>query len=193
MTGKQEKYMGETRRDAGVTRRFLAYLIDWYVGALATALPISMVAMKLYGTVKNQQIMEFEAPMGMAAGAAGLLCAVLYYWAVPAAVWKGQTLGKRWLHLKITAADGGEVSCGMLARRQLLGIVLLEGSLVSASTIWHQMASMATGINLVTPLMYAGIAVSLASAVMVLLKGHRAIHDYLGGTKVIYLGQLEDK
>ena len=193
MTEKQGKKMAGNVQDAGMTRRFIAYLIDWYVGALATALPISMVAMKLYGTVKNQQIMEFAAPMGMVAGAMGLLCAVLYYWVVPAAVWKGQTLGKRWLHIKIVGADGGEATPGMLARRQLLGIIVVEGSLVSASTIWHQMATMATGINLVTPLMYAGIAVSLVSAIMVLFGGHRAIHDYLGGSRVIFLGRPEDK
>ena len=62
MTEKQGKKMAGNVQDAGMTRRFIAYLIDWYVGALATALPISMVAMKLYGTVKNQQIMEFAAP-----------------------------------------------------------------------------------------------------------------------------------
>ena len=184
MTEKQGKKMAGNVQDAGMTRRFIAYLIDWYVGALATALPISMVAMKLYGTVKNQQIMEFAAPMGMVAGAMGLLCAVLYYWVVPAVVWKGQTLGKRWLHIKIVGADGGEATPGMLARRQLLGIVVVEGSLVSASTIWHQMFTIATGINVVNVLMYAGMAVSLVSVVLVLAGRHRAIHDRIGGTAV---------
>ncbi len=192
MAGRQGKNTREIQ-DAGVTRRFIAYLVDWYIGALATALPISMVAMKLYGTVKNQQIMEFTAPMGMAAGAMGLLCAVLYYWAVPCVIWKGQTVGKRWLRLKIVGADGKEATPGMLARRQILGIIVVEGSLVSASTIWHQMATMATGFNLVTPLMYAGMAVSLVSAVLVLFGGHRAIHDYLGGSRVIFLEQPENK
>ena len=105
--------------------------------------------------------------------------------AVPAAVWKGQTLGKRWLHIKIVGADGGEATPGMLARRQLLGIILVEGSLVSASTIWHQLVTILTGVNVVTALMYAGMAVSLVSAVLTLAGRRRAIHDRISGTVVV--------
>lgn len=37
----------ESLPQASLPRRFVAYLIDWYVGALATALPISIIAKKL--------------------------------------------------------------------------------------------------------------------------------------------------
>lgn len=179
-----------TVQKASLSRRFIAYLVDWYVGALVTALPVSIVSMRLFDTMKNQNIMSFSPPYNWIAGTLGVLCAVLYYLAVPLFVWSGQTLGKRWLKLKIVAKDGGEATAGMLVLRQVVGIIIVEGSLVSASTLWHQMATIATGVDVVNILKYAGIAVSILSAVMVLLKNHRAIHDFIGGTQVISCKEL---
>lgn len=181
------------QEDAGITRRLIAYLLDWYIGGLATAFPISAVSMRLYGTIKNQQIMEFPSPWGAAAGFLALACAAMYYWGVPVLVWKGQTLGKRWLGLKIQSVDGGELSPGRMAARQVLGVMIVEGVVVTASTIWHQLLTMAVGINFVAPLMYLGMGVSLISSLLVLFKGHRAIHDYLGGSRVICLKPSKNK
>lgn len=182
---RESKETGPVQEPAGLSRRFFAYLIDWYVGGLAVALPVSSVSMKLFGTVTNQNIMSFGTPYSLIAGGLGLLAAFLYYAAVPMFCWKGQTLGKRWLKIRIVGKGGEDASLGNLFLRQLIGIILVEGSLVSASTILHQVLSVLTGQNLVTVLMYAGMAVSIVSAVMVLIKDHRAIHDYIGGTKVI--------
>ena len=80
--------------------------------------------------------------------------------------------------------DGGETQVKNIVMRQLLGLIVAEGSLVTVSTIWHQMFTIATGINVVNVLMYAGMAVSLVSVVLVLAGRHRAIHDRIGGTAV---------
>ena len=170
---------------AGISRRFVAYLVDWYIGALVTALPPAVYSMQQFGTVQNQNLLEFAPDAGLKAGALALLCAALYYVLVPLAVWRGQTLGKHWLKLRIVGADGAPVTAGQIIRRQVLGIVIIEGSLVSASTIWHQMATICTGLDFVRWLMYAGLVVSIASAVLVLMRRHRAVHDYIGGTMVI--------
>ena len=170
---------------AAVSRRFIAYLVDWYIGALVTALPLAVYSMQQFGTVKNQNLLQFSPRDGLTAGALGLLCAVLYYVLVPLVVWRGQTLGKRWLKLRIVGADGAPVTAGQLVRRQILGVMVLEGSLVTASTLWHQMATICTGLDFVKWLMYAGMAVSVVSAVLVLRRSRRALHDYVGGTMVI--------
>ena len=59
--------------------RFIAYLVDWYLGALVTSLPTALFAQKLYGDVTQQNILSFEAPYGLIAGALSLLCACLLY------------------------------------------------------------------------------------------------------------------
>lgn len=175
----------EQTAQASLSRRFFAYLFDWYVGGLATALPIAFFSMRQYHTVQNQNIMLFSAPYGVIAGVLALMCAVLYYAVIPTWGWKGQTPGKRLLRLKIVQADGADASAGTMFLRQLVGMMVLEGGLVTASTIWHQLATLLTGVELVKPLMYVGMVVSAVSALLVVTRNHTAIHDRVAGTQVV--------
>ena len=168
-----------------MARRFFAYLIDWYVGALCSAVPISLVAAKLTGDITNQYLVDFPSPYGLIAGAGALLCAFLYYIAIPLLVWPGQTPGKRLCGIRIELADADPVDFPHLALRQIVGVVILEGVIANASGIWHQMATIVTGINIVHPLMYVGFAITAVSCGMILIrKDHRCLHDFIGGTRV---------
>ena len=180
-------------KDAKVSKRAIAYMIDWYVGALFTAFPIGLFSLKLYKTMLHQDIINFPQPTGMIAGLIGLVFAIYYYYIVPAYIWKGQTFGKRVCHIRIVNEDDSEVSKKNLALRQLLGIFIVEGVLVSASSIWQQIIMILTNINIVQPLMYVGFAISGISVVLVIFKNnHRAIHDYIGKTRVVE-GNAEKK
>lgn len=170
---------------ASVARRFFAYLIDWYVGALCSAVPISIVSAQITGDITNQYLVDFPVPWGYIAGAGALLFAAFYYIAVPLVIWPGQTPGKRLCGIQITLADGSPVDLPHLALRQIVGITVIEGVIANASGIWHQMLTIATGINFVHPLMYVGFAITLVSCAMILIrKDHRCLHDFIGGTKV---------
>lgn len=172
--------------NAPLPRRFFAYLIDWYVGALATCLPISLFASKLTGNMLNQNLIELPEPFGLIAGACALLCAFVYFVAIPAFVWPGQTPAKRMLGVKIVRTDGSPVDFGHLVLRQVVGLIVVDGTLVSASAVWHQMLSIATGINFVTPLMYVGFVLTLVNVLMIVLRqDRRCIHDFIGDTRVV--------
>ena len=80
--GQQERQQ-EATQTVALSRGFIAYLVDWYVGALATALPVSIVSMRLFQTMTNQNIMSFDPPYQLIAGALGVLCALLYYVVCP--------------------------------------------------------------------------------------------------------------
>lgn len=182
VVGKQHAKEGDP---APAGRRFFAYLIDWYLGALATALPISIVAGALTGDITNQRLVDFPAPYGIAAGALALLFACAYYIAIPLAGWRGQTPGKRICRIRIEMADGSPADLAHLALRQVVGVFILSGVIANASSIWHQMLTIATQVNFVHPLMYAGFAVTVVSCVMILFrKDHRCLHDFIGGTAV---------
>lgn len=182
VVGKQELAVGDP---APAGRRFFAYLIDWYLGALATAVPISIAASALTGDITNQQLVDFPMPYGILAGAAALLAACAYYIVIPLALWQGQTPGKRICRIRIEMADGSPVDLPHLALRQIVGVFLLSGVIANASAIWHQMLTIATQVNFVHPLMYAGFAVTAVSCLMILFRGdHRCLHDFIGGTKV---------
>ena len=183
---KEKKKKKVLLKDAKLSKRGISYLIDWYVGGLFTSLPIGLFSLKMYNTMLHQDIMNFPSPQGLLAGLAGLVGAIVYFFVIPAFVWKGQTFGKRVCHVRIVNMDDTEVSAKTLLLRQLVGVFLIEGGLVTASTILHQVFMLVTSINIVKPLMYVGLAISGVSALLVLFKNdHRAIHDYLAKTRVV--------
>lgn len=176
--------------DRTLARRFVAYLLDWYIGGLVTNLPIAIIAARVMEDQSNLYLVEYPHPFGLLAATLGVICACLYYVLVPLLVWRGQTLGKHVLSLSIQQADGSPVTLTHLLLRQLIGIIVIEGGLVTASSVWHQALSIATGINLVTPLMYLGFVVTLVSGLLALVQpDHRCLHDLIGGTRVVLVAR----
>lgn len=172
--------------NVNLTRRFLSYIIDWYLGGLMTSFPIAIISQKLFGNMLQQNILSFQKPYGLIAGSLGLLFAIFYFIVVPMWITKGKTLGKKICKIKIVQTNNEEVEFKNILLRQLVGIIIVEGSLVTASAIWHQIFTLLTGINVVSILMYAGFVTGIISACLVLFsKDHRALHDYIGNTKVV--------
>ena len=155
-------------KNAPLTRRVLSYFIDWYLGALCAAFPIAVVSQKLYGTMLKQNLLKIQQPYGFIAGI------------------KGQTVGKRICKVKIIQNNNQEVTLKSLILRQGLGMIVIEGILVSASALWHQLVSLCIHVNIVSTMMYVGFVVGGISTLMVIFtKEHRAMHDYIGNTKVV--------
>ena len=172
--------------NAPLTRRVLSYFIDWYLGALCAAFPIAVVSQKLYGTMLKQNLLKIQQPYGFIAGIIGVIFALFYYIYIPFFVYKGQTVGKRICKVKIIQNNNQEVSLKSLVLRQGLGMIVIEGIFVSASALWHQLVSLCIHVNIVSTMMYVGFVVGGISTLMVIFtKEHRAIHDYIGNTKVV--------
>ena len=102
----------------GMTKRFVAYLLDWYLGAMLTSLPIGIVSQKIYGNMLHQNLLTFQKPYGLICGVLGFVCALLYYIVVPLGKNKGQTLGKRMMKLKIVKENGQDVDINTILLRQ---------------------------------------------------------------------------
>lgn len=183
---KEEKERKIGCEKVSLSKRFLGYLIDWYVGGLCTAIPISIMSQKLTNTMLNQNIIEFENPYGITAGVLAIVFAIFYFVIVPTFIYKGQTLGKKLCKIKIVKKSNEEITLKNMLLRQVVGIIIIEGALVTASAIWHSIITIITQVNFVSPLMYVGFVMTAISILLMLFKGeNRAIHDYLGGTKVI--------
>ncbi|WP_297437831.1 RDD family protein [uncultured Clostridium sp.] len=189
MTKKYTKKRTHTQakdEEVSLGTRFISYLIDWYVGALCTAIPIALISQKLTNTMLNQNIIEFEAPYGIIAGILAVMFAIFYFVIVPTYITKGQTFGKKVCKLKIVQKSDEDITLKNMVLRQIVGIIIIEGVLVSASSVWHQIASIITEVNFVSPLMYVGFVITgISILLLVLTPKKRAIHDYLGNTKVI--------
>ncbi|WP_308687892.1 RDD family protein [Streptococcus oralis] len=171
---------------AGMTRRVIAYLLDWYLGAMLTALPIGILSQKLYGNMLHQDLSTLPEPYGIICGGIGMIGGLFYYIVIPLGRCKGQTLGKRITRLKVIKKDGGDVDLKTILLRQLLGSIILEGSLYTVSYIGYQIIQLSTGLQMVTGLSTISLGIGILSALLATFhKNHQALHDIIARTKVI--------
>ncbi|MDM8293069.1 MULTISPECIES: RDD family protein [Faecalicoccus] len=174
-------------------KRFFAYLIDWFLGALFMMFPICLLwlfqthDMEGMSRVSLWLIQDrLSTSQAYLAGCIGILFSLFYYVVIPWKIFPGQTLGKRAVGIKIVSLDEKDVSLKTLLVRQVIGIMILEGVFYNVSDIWHTLVSMMSGLNFTGILMYQGLIVGIFSAALAMVyKSHRLLHDYLAKTKVV--------
>ncbi|HSU17522.1 RDD family protein [Longimicrobium sp.] len=168
-------------------QRLAAYLLDALV-----LLPVTALVWWL----------QTRTPAGLAIGATiGLIVPNLYDIVLTATT--GQTVGKRLAEIQVRRADGGKVGWGTAFVRRLpvllVGFVAFLGMLVVAATLtqpdFDGAYSVWDGLKLLrgaTPLWARLLNVlfgfySLADIITFFANSrHRALHDYIAGTVVIY-------
>ena len=181
--------------NVGFFRRFISYMIDWYIGGILTSLPIILT----YTAMNNgnigiieQNINIFEYPLNIIIGLASFMVAALYYVYVPMFINNGQTLGKKIMKLRIVNNDYTQASKKQLFIRQFVIILLLEGSLYTSSNMLHQVLNEVTGANIVSIYNTIGIAITALSALLVVIfKSRRALHDIITSTRVVAENSIE--
>lgn len=189
---KLSSKLDHTPNDIPMGKRLGAYFIDWSLGGIISGFP----AVLLYGVITGKsdmfsdlyvfEALGFERYWGMIAGILCLLAAILYYIVVPCKIWRGQTLGKHLLGLRIVRKDGKAVRVKELILRQGIAIFLMEGTLFIISTYIRQLVTLVTWVYVDAIWQYIGIAFTLLSVVLAIYTAsHRALHDYIGGTKVV--------
>ena len=175
--------------NVGFFRRFISYMIDWYIGGILTSLPIILT----YTAMNNgnigiieQNINIFEYPLNIIIGLASFMVAALYYVYVPMFINNGQTLGKKIMKLRIVNNDYTQASKKQLFIRQFVIILLLEGSLYTSSNMLNQVINEVTGANIVSIYNTIGIVITVFSALLVIMfKSRRALHDIIINTRVV--------
>ena len=184
----KKKIVKKPKCDVGNFKRFFAYLLDYYLGLLLCSLPIVLANGIINQSEKMQMNLFFfskQPALFYSMAVVSLLLGYYYYIHIPLKVWKGQTVAKRLFHFKIVKKDGDEVDVKTLVLRYVVGFTIVEGSLISCSSILRQTITYMTNINLVDPLMKIGTYVSLASCMLVFVtKNRQMIHDFIAGTMV---------
>ncbi len=192
-----KKLLGKIRNDQvnelNMIKRLIGYGLDWYIGAVIASLPIIIMYM-----LKNDEVglvpmnlAVFASPDNLIAGGLSFIVAIGYYAMVPAFVWPGQTLGKKLLHLKIVANDCRQANFKQILGRQVLAILIVEGSVYSISNILHQMLTIVFKVDVAAIYGQVGLALTVVSvALALLLKSKRALHDLMAGTRVVDTGAI---
>lgn len=197
-TKKQKKGAELKYASVPLTRRFIAYMMDWYIGALCTGLPIAIVSQKQFGSMMNQNLVFFDKQTGIILGLVAIAFALFYFVVVPTFVWPGQTPGKRIMKMKVVQNSGEEVSIKNMLLRQVIGMMIIEGIFLSVSGVALQLITIASGFDALATIPIVDINVKVAtlvgfvfsavSIVLMLFKGEqRSLHDYIGNTKVVDL------
>lgn len=181
------KLRNEPVNKTGYIKRIIAYGIDWYLGSVLSSLPIIFLYMSLHknATYIPQQLSIFKGYYQILAGVLSLSVALVYYLGLPI-LWKGQTLGKKILGLKIVNDDYKDVSTKQLIIRQVVMIFLIEGSIYTCSNMLHQLVNVLTGYNLAVIWNRAGLVISVLSGLLVIvLKSKKSLHDIVSHTLVV--------
>lgn len=185
--------------DVTSSKRFVAYVIDWFLGSLFTMLPMCILWMmwtKDMETMSRANVFLIAGNVGYMqayiAGGVSVLFALFYYVIVPWRIYPGQTVGKRAMGFKIVKLDESDVDLKTLILRQIIGIIIIEGGLYNVSGILHSLISLALNLSLVQWLLYIGLGISILSAFLALkMSSQRMFHDYLAKTKVIPFENLD--
>lgn len=189
---KLKIWMGKNPGTVNSSKRFVAYLVDWFVGALFMTFPLCMIWMSQKHDLEAMSEINLwmiqdgiSTQMALVCALLAFACAIFYYVIIPWKFYPGQTLGKRMMGFKIVKMDGSKLGLGTLIIREVLGIMILEGAFYNISGLLRDALSILTHLNFTGILMYVGLAFSIVSAALCMLTAsHRMIHDYLAKTSV---------
>ena len=181
------KLRNEPVNKTGYINRIIAYGMDWYLGSVLSSLPLILLYMSLHkdAVYIPQQLSIFKGYYQVIAGILSLSVAFVYYVVLPI-IWKGQTLGKKLLGLKIVNDDYQEVNVKQLIIRQVIMIFLVEGSIYTCSNMFHQLVNVLTGYNIASIWNKVGLVITILSGILVIiLKSKKSLHDIVSHTLVV--------
>lgn len=176
--------------------RLAAYVIDWAIGGIIGGFP----AVLLYAAVTKSSdmfsnlyvfpAMGFPVYWAYLAGVSCIIVALVYFVYIPYKKCPGQTLGKKWMKIKIMRLDGKPLDLKTLMIRQVGGLMLLEGVSMVVANYLRQMLTLASGYYVEYYLLALGSVITVVSCVLVFNSpSGRAIHDYMAKTRVALEGE----
>ena len=169
-------------------RRLAAYLIDWFLSDLCISFPVVLIYGSLFDTTDMiYDLFAFPYPINIGVGFLCLGVATLYFLILPTFLWKGQTPGKKLCHIKIVTLTNDHPTFLSMCKRQILGILLLEGALYPASLYVREILTILTDNSDLLRILYmAGLVLSILSILLTLFTSkQQSLHDLMAHTKII--------
>lgn len=170
-------------------RRAVAVAIDWYLASVLAGIPVLFIYSMSTGDANiATSLAAMSTNLGLIAGVLAIIAASSYYVLLPL-YWKsGQTVGKRLLGIKITSLDNEKININQLFKREIIGVMIVEGGIICSSEYLRQMITLVTNINVYKVLSLIALAMTVVSIVLVIFsKEKRMLHDFISETKVVEL------
>ena len=168
-------------------RRFVAALIDWYIVSMIAAMPVTFYLREgdyLQGNAF--QISTYGTKVGLLLAGFVIIVGLLYYYIIPTFIWKGQTLGKRICKVKVVKESGEEVTPIVMAIREILVVMLLEGGVVVTASYLRQIVALLMDQDVANVLKYIAYGITLLSIIYAYFQPlSQMFHDKIAKTLVI--------
>ena len=184
------------RNTSGRFNRFGAFFLDFNVERISTSIIVLIVWLVIYRNTGDYNTMiNIEGlPINVQyiTVALILIFTIFYNIILPLYIYEGQTIGKKAIGIKIVKANGEKATLINYVLRYIT-ILFIEGNtyVVTFSGIafffinqYYDKASQLNGI-------LTGIF-ALSALIAFFHKDRRAIHDFIGGTKVINIKVVEE-
>lgn len=179
--------------NAPARKRFLAFLIDWYLSSLVGGIPVIFVqSIAQKELVLLNQLDGLSLPLAWTACIAALFCHFLYYCYLPSRPdkngLKGQTLGMRLLHLQLLSVNGDLLPLGTLTVRHMVFVILLQGYLTSSHLYLISLFQMMTDTYIVPYVQtFYYMMVLLSLALYLFSRRRQFLQDRLTRSRMIAL------
>lgn len=185
------------RNTSGRFNRFGAFFLDFNVERIITSIIVLIVWIIIYRNTGDYNTMiNIE---GLPINVQYITVVIIFIFTIfyniilPLYIYEGQTIGKKAIGIKIVKANGEKATLINYVLRYLT-LLVIEGNtyVVTFSGIafffinqYYDKASQLNGI-------LTGVF-ALSALIAFFHKDRRAIHDFIGGTKVINIKVLEEK
>lgn len=186
-----KKRKGQNKKAATISKRFFAYLIDWYLSGLLISISVIIFETIHYGELTiNNKISLLPTKFAVLAGILGVLLTIIYFY-IPQLInkekYQGQSLGKIAMKIRIEKLDGSTYTFWNNCIRFLFGMILIEQTFSNASfTIRTVLTMLIKNTEIASYIFYIGVTISVFSIFLVLKSSKRqAIHDIIAKTQVI--------
>lgn len=168
-------------------KRLVAYIIDWYAASMLAGIPVVLIYSIFFKDLEiTQDITLLPMPYSILSGLIAIGVYLTYFIIIPLKVYPGQTLAKRIMDIKVVKNDDSDVDLITLIKREVIGVMIVEGYIAASSSYFHQIINILIGQNLNQVYTYLfGIITALSILWACASSSRKMFHDYIAQTKLV--------
>ncbi|NTW96421.1 MAG: RDD family protein [Erysipelotrichaceae bacterium] len=176
---------------ASLTRRFMAFIIDWYFSSMFALIPV-VIAQSIMGNdlVILNRIDTLPFGWAMTVTICALIIYVLYFCVIPlrsnSRFTPGMTIGRKLLNIKVVRTDNKPLTFEILFIRDFIGVLILQGVITSVNIYIMSITQMITQADVVPYFQSVYYIVVFASTLFFLFgRQKQTFHDLISHTRMI--------
>lgn len=168
-------------------KRLLAYVIDWYAASMLAGIPVVLIYSIFFKDLEiTQNITLLPMPYSILAGLLAIVIYLAYFILVPLKIYPGQTFAKKIMNIKVVKDDDSEVDFLTLVKREVIGVMIVEGYIAASSSYFHQIINIMIGKDLNNVYVYLfGIITAISILWACASPQRKMFHDYIASTKLV--------